>query len=206
MIDAMADDSRRDVGRNDRPSRRWIRTADDDDRVYRREHRSAAIECRGQAIPVQDIARNISRGGTPLLLAGRSVTWHDDSNAPRVAVVNEEFARKMFGSVKTRWGGTTRCWDGTRIEVVGIVEDGKYMNLTEDQKPAMFYRSCIAVERHVAGGAVGPRPAGDWRRRMRRKLRRAGCGIAGVRSTSGSGAGRRVIPSRVATVALGVMG
>ena len=28
--------------------------------------------------------------------------------------------------------------DGTRVQVVGVVEDGKYLNLTEDQKPAMF--------------------------------------------------------------------
>ena len=28
--------------------------------------------------------------------------------------------------------------DGTRVQVVGIVEDGKYMSLTEDPQPAMF--------------------------------------------------------------------
>ena len=34
------------------------------------------------------------------LLSGRALTWHDDKNAPRVAVVNREFARKIFGSVR----------------------------------------------------------------------------------------------------------
>ena len=28
--------------------------------------------------------------------------------------------------------------DGTRVQVVGIVEDGKYANLTENPQPAMF--------------------------------------------------------------------
>ena len=37
--------------------------SDHDDRVYRREHRSAAIECRGQTLPLQDISRILPRGG-----------------------------------------------------------------------------------------------------------------------------------------------
>ena len=74
------------------------------------------------------------------LLAGRDFTWHDNMNTPRVAVVNREFARKLFGSVSNAIGGhfihgtDTR----TRIEVVGVVEDGKYVSLTEDPKPAFF--------------------------------------------------------------------
>ena len=31
------------------------------------------------------------------LLSGRDFTWHDDDKAPRIAIVNETFARKMFG-------------------------------------------------------------------------------------------------------------
>ncbi len=40
-----------------------------------------------------------------VLQSGRSFTWHDDKDAPRVAVVNAEFARKIFGSV---WADITR--------------------------------------------------------------------------------------------------
>jgi len=32
------------------------------------------------------------------LLSGRDFTWHDDINSPRAAVVNREFARRIFGS------------------------------------------------------------------------------------------------------------
>src|SRR5260370_3517691 len=35
-------------------------------------------------------------------------------------------------------GGYFKREDGTRIEVVGIAEQGKYRSLTEDPKPAMF--------------------------------------------------------------------
>jgi predicted permease len=72
------------------------------------------------------------------LVAGRGLTWHDDHNAPRVAIVNQQFARKLFGSVSNALGGYYKRPDGTRVQVVGIVEDGKYSSLTEDPQPAMF--------------------------------------------------------------------
>jgi ABC-type antimicrobial peptide transport system permease subunit len=76
--------------------------------------------------------------GTPLL-AGRDLTWHDDQSAPRVAIVNRLFAARMFGSPKNALGGYYKLDDGTRIQVVGIVEDGKYSpNITEDPRLAMF--------------------------------------------------------------------
>ena len=72
------------------------------------------------------------------LLSGRAFTWHDDKNSPRVAVVNREFARKVFGSITSAMGGYYKMPDGTRIQVVGIAEDGKYNSLTENPTPAMF--------------------------------------------------------------------
>src|SRR3984893_13571306 len=53
------------------------------------------------------------------LLSGRPFTWHDDKNAPRVAVINREFARKVFGSVTNAMGKYFKRPDGTRIQVVG---------------------------------------------------------------------------------------
>jgi predicted permease len=72
------------------------------------------------------------------LLAGRAFTWHDDKNSPRVAVVNREFARRIFGSPSNAMGRYFKRRDGTRTQVVGIAEDGKYENLAEDPQPAMF--------------------------------------------------------------------
>ena len=76
--------------------------------------------------------------GTPLL-AGRAFTWHDDKNAPRVAVINETFARRIFGSQTNVLGRYYKRWNGMRIQVVGIVKDGKYASLTEEPQAAMFY-------------------------------------------------------------------
>jgi predicted permease len=72
------------------------------------------------------------------LLAGRDFTWHDDENTPRVAVVNREFASRIFGSTTSAVGGYYKRRDGTRILVVGVTEDGKYARVTEAPQPAMF--------------------------------------------------------------------
>lgn len=73
------------------------------------------------------------------MLSGRDISWHDEKNAPVVAVVNEEFARKVFGSVPKAIGGYFKFWGGQRAQVVGVVENGKYRTLTEDQQAAMFF-------------------------------------------------------------------
>src|SRR5213075_425077 len=62
-----------------------------------------------------------------------------DLKTPAVAVINEYFARTMFGSVSGAMGRYFKVKDGTRIQVVGVAQNGKYMNLTEDLKPAMFF-------------------------------------------------------------------
>ncbi len=72
------------------------------------------------------------------LLSGRAFTWNDDKNSPRIAVVNGEFARRLFGSPTNALGGYFKLADGTRVQVVGITEDGKYTGVFEDPHPAMF--------------------------------------------------------------------
>ena len=78
------------------------------------------------------------RAAGTALLSGRPFTWHDDKNSPRVAVVNRVFAQKIFGSVPSAIGGYFKLSDGTRTQVVGIAEDGKYGSLTEDPRPVFF--------------------------------------------------------------------
>jgi hypothetical protein len=55
-----------------------------------------------------------------------------------VAVVNQEFARKVFGAATNAMGGSFRMKDGARIQVVGIAEDGKYEDLAENPSPVVF--------------------------------------------------------------------
>jgi ABC-type antimicrobial peptide transport system permease subunit len=72
------------------------------------------------------------------LLAGRDIRWNDDAKSPKVAIVNETFARKMFGN-SSAIGRHFMSWDHQLYEIVGVVQDGKYRTLTEDQWPAMFF-------------------------------------------------------------------
>jgi predicted permease len=73
------------------------------------------------------------------LLAGRDLTFDDKDKAPIAVLVNRQFAVKVFGSVEKAVGGHFKFWGGNRAEVVGVVEDGKYRTLTEEQQPAMFF-------------------------------------------------------------------
>src|ERR1700684_1280 len=61
------------------------------------------------------------RAAGTALLAGRSFTMHDDDKAPVVAVVNREFARKVFGSADNALGKHFKFWGGNRAEVIGVV-------------------------------------------------------------------------------------
>ncbi|HET9100565.1 MAG TPA: FtsX-like permease family protein, partial [Acidobacteriaceae bacterium] len=73
------------------------------------------------------------------LLAGRSFTAQDDQKAPNVAIVNQTFARKLFGTDRAVGKYFKGYGDGKPVEIVGVVEDGKYTTLTEDPSPAVFF-------------------------------------------------------------------
>jgi predicted permease len=77
------------------------------------------------------------------LLTGRNLTWNDDAHKPRVAVVNQTFARKMFATNPAM--GQHFVMFGDNYEIVGIAEDGKYGDLTESPEGAV-YTSSAAME------------------------------------------------------------
>ncbi|MGH8101948.1 MAG: FtsX-like permease family protein, partial [Chthoniobacterales bacterium] len=70
------------------------------------------------------------------LLEGRDVSWRDTADTPYVAIVNLTFARKMWGD-KPAIGQRFVFLDRLR-EVVAVVEDGKYHEMTESPQPAVF--------------------------------------------------------------------
>ena len=75
-------------------------------------------------------------------VAGRDFDAHDDLSAPKVAIVNEEFARKVFHT-RNPVGRTFRRqeWAGKADSVflvVGLVRNTKYYELREDFRPIAF--------------------------------------------------------------------
>lgn len=153
---------------------------------------------------------NISPGyfhaaGTTLL-AGRSFTLHDDTKAPMVAVVNREFAHKVLGSVDKAVGGHFKLGGGTRVEVVGVVEDGKYETLTEDQQPAMFYSFLQQPSNSVRLIVRSERAPQELTAALQRSMHSLDPGLPLEIKTWNSELGSALFAARVATVALGVMG
>jgi predicted permease len=70
------------------------------------------------------------------LLGGRDFSWQDTTQTPYVAIVNETFARKMWGDMSAI--GQRFIVRGRLTEVVGVVEDGKYHNIQESQQPVAY--------------------------------------------------------------------
>lgn len=139
------------------------------------------------------------------LLAGRSFTWHDDEKAPKVAIVNETFARTMFGK-SSAIGKLFLLHGGTLYRIVGVVEDGKYRTLTESPQPAMFFplaqnqdSSTVLVVRSNLG-------ASEIAADLQRTLSGVAPDVPFTIQSWPSSLGVVYFPAQVAAASLGIMG
>jgi predicted permease len=80
--------------------------------------------------------------GIPLL-AGREPSFADTPKTPPVAVVNREFARRLFhldaAQASDAVGRYFKNSTGQPVQIVGVVADGKYFSLTEDPASVAFF-------------------------------------------------------------------
>ena len=140
------------------------------------------------------------------LLAGRTINWRDDKNAPKVAMVNREFARKVFGSITGAVGGSFKAPDGQRFEVVGVVENGKYETLTEDAWPAYFkpilQSPATATWLVVRSNGDSPQLPAD----LHKTLRGLDPGLPLTIMTWQKQLDSALFAARMATISLGVLG
>ena len=141
-----------------------------------------------------------------MLLSGRAFTSHDDKNSPRVAVVNQEFAREIFGSVRKAIGSYYKMPDGTRIQVVGVAEDGKYSTPTEDPHAAMF----LPILQWPSGApwlvVRSSRDARQLGEAIRRTLHQLDAALPVEIEARHDEMVAVLFPAQMATVSLGVMG
>lgn len=74
------------------------------------------------------------------LVAGREFSDRDTTGAPGVVIVNQAFARKIFGSESEAIGRRIRFTGSSdrSMEIVGIARDGVYDTLYEDPNPFVF--------------------------------------------------------------------
>jgi predicted permease len=76
--------------------------------------------------------------GIPVL-AGRVITAGDTTKAPGVIVINHFMAEKYWPG-QNPLGKTVRSEDGNQVAtVVGVVGDGKYVDIDEPARPFMYY-------------------------------------------------------------------
>jgi len=140
------------------------------------------------------------------LLQGRALTWHDDKNSPSVAVINQKFALMVFGSVSNAIGRYYKMENGDRVQVVGIVEDGKYHLLSEDQQPAMFLPFLQLPNAYTSLVVRSERDPEQLAAAIRTAIRSLDPGLPIDTQTWTSGLDLALFPSFMATMALGVLG
>jgi len=142
--------------------------------------------------------------GTHLLM-GRDFTWHDNANAPKVVIVNERFARAMFGETSVLGLQFTMA-DKLPYEIVGIVENGKYESLTESPWAAMFFPleqvpdsdTALLVRSQLSPGEIVPK--------LRQVLAQIDPSLPFTFHSWLDELGLVFFPARAATASLGVMG
>ncbi|HEX4785641.1 MAG TPA: ABC transporter permease [Candidatus Sulfotelmatobacter sp.] len=145
------------------------------------------------------------------LLEGRDVSFNDTLKSPAVAVVNREFARRLFQS-EDAVGRYFRNSSGQRVQIVGIAADGKYFSLTEDQEPVAFFPITQGPTAHTSF-IVRMRPdspdaaTNDMAATVRNLIRNLDPAIpVRVSSAWKNQLGLTFFVSQVATVALGLFG
>src|SRR5947208_1808257 len=146
------------------------------------------------------------RAAGTALLSGRTFTWHDDKNAPSVAVVNQQFARKVFGPAANAMGRYFKRKDGTRIQVVGYVEVGKMRSLTEDPQPAMFLPILQQPSSQTYLAVRSDRDLAQLAAAIRSAVRNLDAGLPIYMGPWDKELGTTLFGARMAAMALGVMG
>ena len=86
--------------------------------------------------------------GMPLV-AGRDLQISDDAAAPRVAVVNETFARYYYGDANAIGRSFYFVGDASKtpVQIVGVAKDGKYAAVKEEKQRFVF---CPYAQRYIA--------------------------------------------------------
>ncbi|HEX9344928.1 MAG TPA: ABC transporter permease [Candidatus Acidoferrum sp.] len=147
----------------------------------------------------------LAASGTPLL-AGRDVSFTDTAKTPPVAIVNQEFARRLFHS-EHAVGRYFKNGDGVSIQIAGIVADGKYFTFSEDPEAAAFFPISQKANTSTALIVRTRRDTADMVAAIREVLRDLDRAVP-IRDLGpwNNQLALTFFPIQVATVALGIFG
>jgi ABC-type lipoprotein release transport system permease subunit len=138
------------------------------------------------------------------LLRGRDVSWTDTMKTPYVAMVNEAFARKMWGDAEAI--GQRFLLSGQLTEVVGVVETGKYHDLQESPQPVAYVPLSQSGDSGATFVVRSRRTPTEMTAALQQTLSSVEPNAAITVHTWSDSLDGELFPARAATVALGVMG
>ena len=141
------------------------------------------------------------------LLSGRGFTPLDNEKAPPVAIVNQTFARKLFGTDHAAGKYFKGFFGNKPIEIVGVVEDGKYTTVTEDPTAAVFFSILAYPNMETVLLVRSQRDPRDMAAAMQGAIRRLDPGLPTLSLGSWKDSlSIAMLPTNAATAALGVFG
>jgi predicted permease len=152
-----------------------------------------------------DISPGYLKAAETRLMAGRDFTWQDDQKSPKVAVVNQIFARKLFGNASAI-GQHFMTGKDDRYEIVGVVEDGKYDSLTEDPSAAVFYPLAQTLNSRTILVLRSQLPPADAAKALNRILTSIDPALPISIESWPASLGLVLFPAHVAAASLGIMG
>lgn len=143
------------------------------------------------------------------LIAGRDFTWHDDKTVPNVAIVNETFAKNLYGT-ESPIGKRFILWATAKYEIVGEVADGKYDSIGEKQHPMMMMPFAQGIGSYLTTNTTlavrSSLPEEQVSAALRDMLRREAPGTPFRIRPWSEAVDLSLTMSRAATLVLGVMG
>jgi predicted permease len=138
------------------------------------------------------------------LLSGRDVSWHDTPQTPHVAIVNQTFARKMWGDLPAI--GQHFVVAGNLTEVVGVAEDGKYHDVEESPQPAVYLSLSQTEQSETVFVVRSQRSPGETAAALQRTISGIEPDVPITLQSWPDSLASALLPAQAATVALGVMG
>lgn len=138
------------------------------------------------------------------LLSGRDFSWQDTANTPYVAIVNETFARKMWG--ETSAIGQHFIVRGNLTQVIGVTETGKYHDLEESPQPVVYLPLAQDEQSEMIFAVHSQRAANEMTAALRYALKGIEPDVAITIQSWPDSLSDELLPAQAATVALGIMG
>src|SRR5947208_6557080 len=143
------------------------------------------------------------------LVSGRDFAWHDSTTAPHVAIVNQTFARKMWGNTSAIGQHFFLRREGVPIdfvELVGVVEDGKYHDMQEPPQPVAYLSLSQTEQMHMIFVVRSQRAQNEMAAALGRTLSGLEPNAQITVQSWPDALSDMLFPARAGTVILGTMG